>query len=139
MHRPPDVILYATQVAEALQAQVERRKQASKAVIVGKKRKLILGLKEELSHVCGGVMEGIVLQSWLQQLQREFEVRMLAIEQEANQVDLESLALDEEMEDLESVLTNDNGSVVHRDGDEILSSRGAESMIEDDSNMTDRY
>jgi DNA mismatch repair protein MSH4 len=138
MPLPPDVIIYATRVAETLQAQVERRKQASKAVIIGKKRKLILGLKEELSHVCGGVMEGAVLQSWLRQLQREFEIRMLAIEQEAYQVDLESLALDEGGEDFESV-TYEIDSVIHRDDDKILSSRGTGSMIEDDSNMTDRY
>jgi DNA mismatch repair protein MSH4 len=138
MPLPPDVLIYATQVAEALQAQVERRKQASKAVILGEKRKLILGLKEELSHVCGGVMEGVVLQSWLQQLQREFEVRMVAIEQEANKADLESLALDEEMEDFETV-TNDTGSVIHRDGNSLTSNHDSESMIEDDSNMTDGY
>jgi DNA mismatch repair protein MSH4 len=83
-------------------------------------------------------MEGVVLQSWLQQLQREFEVRMVAIEQEANKADLESLALDEEMEDFETV-TNDTGSVIHRDGNSLTSNHDSESMIEDDSNMTDGY
>jgi DNA mismatch repair protein MSH4 len=72
------------------------------------------------------------------QLQREFEVRMLAIEQEANQVDLESLALDEEMEDFESV-TNETGFTVNHGDMTILSSRDAGSMVEDESNMTDRY
>ncbi|KAG9991175.1 hypothetical protein KCU78_g19768, partial [Aureobasidium melanogenum] len=113
MPLPPDVIEYATQVAEKLHAQVERRKKASKAVIVSRKRKLVLGLREELMHACSGAMEGPVLQSWLQELQREFEARMTAIEREADEADLESLATDiddVDMADFETV-TNDAASV----------------------------
>jgi DNA mismatch repair protein MSH4 len=138
MPLPLDVIDYATQVAEQLQAQVKRQRKASKAVIVGRKRKLILGLKEELMHACGGAMEGPVLQSWLMGLQREFEARMIAIEQEANEVDLASLDLDVDMEEPETV-TNATGSVVNHEGDGMASSHRAESLIEDDSNMSDRY
>jgi DNA mismatch repair protein MSH4 len=138
MPLPPDVIAYATQVAQQLQAQVDRNRQTSKSVIIAKKRKLILGLREELSHAYGGAMEGKVLQAWLRELQREFEVRMVAIEQEAIEVDLESFDLDVDMEDFETV-TGDTGSVVLGDGEEVMSRSGTESMIEDDSNMTDRY
>jgi hypothetical protein len=42
------------------------------------------------------------------------------------------------MEDFETV-TNDTGSVIHRDGNSLTSNHDSESMIEDDSNMTDRY
>jgi hypothetical protein len=48
------------------------------------------------------------------------------------------LDLDVDMEDFETV-TNNTGSVVASDSEEVMSSRGADSMIEDDSNMTDRY
>ena len=138
MPLPPDVIIYATHVAEQLQAQVERRRKASKAVIVSKKRKLILGLREELAHAAGGAMEGVVLQSWLLELQREFEVRMLTIEQEAIETDLGSLDLDVEMEEFKTV-TDETSSFMAGDEEESRSSRGAGSTIEDDSNMTDRY
>lgn len=141
MPLPPDVVTYATHVAEQLQAQVERRRKASRAVIVGRKRKLILGLREELAHAAGGAMEGVVLQSWLRELQREFEVRMLAIEQEAIETDLGSLDLDVDMEEFETV-TNETGSITAGGSGEeemMMSSRGAESTVEDDSNMTDRY
>ncbi|CAD0110364.1 unnamed protein product [Aureobasidium uvarum] len=135
MPLPPDVIDYATQVAEQLQAQVERRKKVSKAVIIGRKRKLILGLREELMHACGGAMEGPVLQIWLRELQREFEARMTAIEREADEADLD---VDIEMMD-SGATTSDTGSVMDRDGDRATSSQGAESTVEDDSNIADRY
>jgi DNA mismatch repair protein MSH4 len=93
---PRDVIEYATEVAHELQRQVERQKRASKAVILSRKRKLILGLREELMHAYNGAMDGAVLQSWLKELQREFTVRMAAIDQEAAEADMEGLSLDEE-------------------------------------------
>jgi hypothetical protein len=49
--------------------------------------------------------------------------------------------LDVDMEYFETV-TNNTGSVVAGDGNgdgEVMSDRDAESIIEDDSNMTDRY
>ncbi|KAG9700911.1 hypothetical protein KCU95_g662, partial [Aureobasidium melanogenum] len=143
MPLPPDVIEYATQVTEKLHEQVERRKKASKAVIVSRKRKLLLGLREELMHACNGAMEGPVLQSWLQELQREFEVRMTAIEREADEADLESLAMDDDMADFEAV-TDDAASVSRRDGyeatgSEEMSTQYAESTIEDDNNIADKY
>ncbi|KAI4753592.1 hypothetical protein E4T51_13301 [Aureobasidium sp. EXF-12344] len=141
MPLPPDVIEYAIRVAEKLHAQVERRKQASRAVIVGRKRKLILGLREELMHACDGAMEGPVLQSWLQELQREFEARMTAIEREADEADLESLATDVDNFDMAhfETVTDYAASMRSRNGHEEMSSQGAESTIEDDSNITDRY
>lgn len=138
MPLPSDVIIYATHVAEQLQAQVERRRKSSKAVIVGRKRKIILGLQEELAHAAGGAMEGVVLQSWLKELQREFELRMLSIEQEAIETDLRSLDLDVDMEEFEAGLT-ETGTVASGDGEAVMGGSGAESTIEDDSNMTDRY
>ncbi|KAI5271768.1 hypothetical protein E4T47_04890 [Aureobasidium subglaciale] len=139
MPLPPDVIEFATKVAEKLQRQVERKKKASKAVILARKRKLILALREELEQACGGAMEGLVLQSWLQELQREFGARMRAIDQEAEEADYGSLDLDDDDTTVSEHMTNDTGSVVYQGGDEATSSHYAESMVEDDSNIGDRY
>ncbi|THY06932.1 hypothetical protein D6D01_09839 [Aureobasidium pullulans] len=138
MPLPPDVIEYATKVAEKLQRQVERRKRASKGVILSRKRKLILGLKEELMHAYTGAMEGPVLQSWLKELQREFAVRMKAIDKEADEADNQSLDMEEEVTTSEA-MTNGTDSVEYQGGDEATSSHEAESTVRDDSNMSDRY
>ncbi|KEQ84166.1 hypothetical protein M438DRAFT_365963 [Aureobasidium pullulans EXF-150] len=138
MPLPPDVIEYATEVAEKLQRQVERRKRASKGVILSRKRKLILGLKEELMHAYTGAMEGPVLQSWLKELQREFAVRMTAIDKEADEADNQSLDMEEDLTTSEA-MTNDTDSVEYQGGDEATSSHEAKSTVRDDSNMSDRY
>ncbi|THX49502.1 hypothetical protein D6D06_08528 [Aureobasidium pullulans] len=138
MPLPPDVIEYATEVAEKLQRQVERRKRASKGVILSRKRKLILGLKEELMHAYTGAMEGPVLQSWLKELQREFAVRMTAIDKEADEADNQSLDMEEDLTTSEA-MKNDTDSVEYQGGDEATSSHEAESTVRDDSNMSDRY
>ncbi|THY33876.1 hypothetical protein D6D00_00765 [Aureobasidium pullulans] len=138
MPLPPDVIEYATEVVEKLQRQVERRKRASKGVILSRKRKLILGLKEELMHAYTGAMEGPVLQSWLKELQREFAVRMTAIEKEADEADNQSLDMEEDLTTSEA-MKNDTDSVEYQGGDEATSSHEAESTVRDDSNMSDRY
>jgi len=80
---PPALIEVATQVAEKLEKSVQKRKRASAAVVSERRRKLILNLKEHLVQARNGVMEGEVLAAWLKELQREFVVRMTAIEGEA--------------------------------------------------------
>lgn len=137
---PPDVIEYATEVAETLQRQVERRKKASKAVILSRKRKLILGLREELIHAYNGAMKGQVLQSWLKELQREFAVRMEAIDTEAVEAidaELESLDLEDPTEMLDAERSQ-TASVVYQTEAEV--SRGGvtgSEVIDSDSVMSD--
>ena len=122
---PPDVIEFATDVAEKLQRQVERQKQASTAVIIGRKRKLILGLKEELTHAYNGAMDGPVLQSWLKELQREFIVRMAAIDREAVEAKFDCQDTDDQSE------LADSSSVVYQGNRQAVSSDESGSMNPD--------
>jgi DNA mismatch repair protein MSH4 len=93
---PPKVLEVAEQVAEKLERQSKKKKKASVAVMRQKKRKLILNLKEHLMQAKNGVMEGEVLADWLRQLQREFVIRMTAIDAEAEEPALVAEEYDEE-------------------------------------------
>jgi DNA mismatch repair protein MSH4 len=79
---PPRVLETAEEVAAKLESDVSKRKKTSALVIKERKRKLILHLKEHLTQAKDGVMEGEVLASWLRELQKEFVVRMTAIDAE---------------------------------------------------------
>ena len=98
---PSRVYEVAEQVAHRLELQSRRKKRTSAAVMKEKKRRLILNLKEHLTQAKNGVMDGPVLAEWLRQLQREFVVRMTAIEAEAEEAantdsDEEDAEVDEE-------------------------------------------
>lgn len=93
---PADVLEDATIVANKLREQQECRKKASPAVMHARRRKLVLGLKEQLVQAHQGVMVGEVLKRWLKELQHEFVIRMMAIDQEAREAENDD---DEEMED----------------------------------------
>lgn len=80
---PPKMLEIAEEVVEKLESQVARREKTSALVIKERKRKLILHLKEHLTQAKAGVMEGEVLASWLRELQKEFVVRMTAVDAEA--------------------------------------------------------
>lgn len=97
---PPDLLEYATHVSGRLTAQAARRKKASLAVVRARRRKLVLTLKEQLVQAKNGAMNGAVLGSWLRELQREFVVRMVAIDDEAGEAELYSE--DSEMGDAEA-------------------------------------
>lgn len=79
MGMPEDVIQIAEEVSTALARNTERRKKASKAVAIARRRKLVLGLKEQLTQARDGNMQGKVLATWLQKLQAEFIKRMAAV------------------------------------------------------------
>lgn len=83
---PPKVLETAEEVAAKLESHVAKRKKTSALVIKERKRKLILHLKEHLTQAKNGVMEGEVLANWLRELQKEFVVRMTAIDAEAAEV-----------------------------------------------------
>lgn len=80
---PPDVIEHATEVAEKLESLSKERKQASLSVVHARRRKLVLSLKEQLVQAHQGALEGEALTAWLKELQREFVVRMAAIDADA--------------------------------------------------------
>lgn len=93
MDMPEDVIRIAEEVSTALVKSAERRKKASKSIAIARRRKLILGLKEQLTQARDGNMQGNVLATWLQKLQAEFVKRMAAVN-----ADIES-AIGEESDD----------------------------------------
>ncbi|KAF2185031.1 hypothetical protein K469DRAFT_577714 [Zopfia rhizophila CBS 207.26] len=94
---PPGLVEHATYIAQKLEHQVLKRRKTSTRVIHERRRKLILNLKEHLVQAQNGVMEGEVLAAWLKALQKEFVLRMTAIDKEVARAEQESE--DEEMVD----------------------------------------
>jgi DNA mismatch repair protein MSH4 len=96
---PPDVIPHAETVALALERQVERKHKRSAGVVLARRRKLLLNLKEHLLQARDGVMNDETMKGWLKDLQREFVVRMTALDEESRAIQAgESDGEDEEME-----------------------------------------
>jgi len=95
---PPGVVQTAERVAKKLEENIIKTKRRSANIIRERRRKLILNLKEHLVQAQSGVMEGEVLRAWLKELQKEFVLRMTAIDVEAAQVDEESDSGSEEEE-----------------------------------------
>ena len=77
---PQDVIDVAEAVSRKLTANMEKRKRSSKQVALTRRRRLILGLKEQLVLAKEGNMKGKVLAMWLKELQDQFVIRMTEIE-----------------------------------------------------------
>jgi DNA mismatch repair protein MSH4 len=94
---PPKVLEIAEKVSHELAAQAAAKKQSSKAQALAKRRKLVLGLREQLTQVFESPMEGRVLLSWLRRLQEVFVEQMELINNDALLTD------EDEIED-------DNGS-----------------------------
>lgn len=79
---PADVIQVAEEVSSTLARNTERQKKNSKTIALARRRKLILGLREQLKQAQDGNMQGRVLGMWLSKLQDEFVRRMAAIDEE---------------------------------------------------------
>ncbi|KAI4283437.1 MAG: hypothetical protein L6R38_002159 [Xanthoria sp. 2 TBL-2021] len=79
---PADVIQVAEEVSSTLARNTERQKKNSKPIALARRRKLILGLREQLKQAQDGNMQGRVLGMWLSKLQDEFVRRMAAIDEE---------------------------------------------------------
>ncbi|EKG14913.1 hypothetical protein MPH_07813 [Macrophomina phaseolina MS6] len=77
---PPEVLETAEELSTQLQQRTKRRQKASVTILRERRRKLILHLKEHLLHAQSGAMDGEVLANWLKGLQREFVVKMSAID-----------------------------------------------------------
>jgi DNA mismatch repair protein MSH4 len=84
MPLPPDVIEHAEHVSATLDQAMQKKKSAgtSIVIVVARKRRLLLNLKEHLIQAKNGTMDGEDLTQWLKDLQREFVVRMSALEEE---------------------------------------------------------
>lgn len=112
---PPEVLERAEQVAHRLERQALRRKKTSVAVINERRRKLILNLKEHLVQAHNGTMEGEVLAAWLKELQKEFVVRMTAIDTEAARAELENASeSEEEVQREDTAMTLESNDETHQ-------------------------
>ncbi|PSN60591.1 hypothetical protein BS50DRAFT_604577 [Corynespora cassiicola Philippines] len=107
---PPGVVERATEVAHKLERQMLKKKKASMTVIRERRRKLILSLKEHLVQAQNGAMEGEVLSAWLKELQKEFVMRMSAI-------DADAASVQDESDDEEVDMGHDEQEVVDKDED----------------------
>ncbi|KAF4155166.1 hypothetical protein CNMCM6936_005508 [Aspergillus lentulus] len=80
---PPGVLECAQAVSEKLNKIAQRRHSKSKALMLSRKRNLLLSLREQLLQARNGTLEGDALREWLKKLQDNFVLRMAAIEDEA--------------------------------------------------------
>lgn len=101
---PSEVLEMAGEVSTTLQQRIQGQKKAAAIILRERRRRLILHLREHLLHAQNGAMEGEVLANWLKDLQREFVIRMSAI-------DAESSGMDESEKD-ESMESDDGSSTV---------------------------
>ena len=77
---PQDVLDVAETVSHTLAANTAKRKRGSKQIALTQRRRLILGLREQLVLASQGSMKGHVLARWLKELQDQFVLRMTEIE-----------------------------------------------------------
>ncbi|KAL8949223.1 MAG: hypothetical protein Q9222_004655 [Ikaeria aurantiellina] len=82
---PANVIAVAEEVSSTLARNTERKKRNSKSIALARRRKLVLGLREQLKQALEGNMQGLVLGRWLKSLQDEFVRRMGAIDEEVEE------------------------------------------------------
>ena len=77
---PSDVIRIAQEVSDRLTSNMEKRKKHSRTILLARRRKLILSLRELLVQAQEGKMQGKVLATWMKKLQDEFVNRMAALD-----------------------------------------------------------
>lgn len=85
MPLPAAVLERATEVAEQLTQINERKKDTSKAVLMQRKRRLVLDLREQLIQAKHGKMDNEALKQCLRELQQSFIVKMTELEQQLAQ------------------------------------------------------
>ena len=107
---PMDVIQVAEKVSSTITHNMEKRKKGCKAIALARRRKLILGLREQLVQAKEGNMQGRVLGIWMKKLQDEFVTRMSAIDAD------DAAASDEETEDDQDSSSDHVGLVQDRGG-----------------------
>lgn len=116
---PADVIDVATEVSTRLTQNTERKKKNSKSIALARRRRLILGLREQLKQAQDGNLRGRVLGLWLKQLQDEFVRRMAAIDEEMENLEDDQIVdaaeeedMNDEDDDASVNTTNDDASLV---------------------------
>ena len=107
---PPTVLENATNVSEKMNQLAQRRHSTSKAMVVSRKRNLILSLREQLLQARNGSMDSAGLGNWLKKLQDDFTLRMSSIDEDLSggSVDDSSSKDEDEDHDEESNDDDDN-------------------------------
>ena len=100
---PADVVEHAEHVAQTLEQQMKKKSKHSVAVIQARRRKLLLNLKEHLIQAKNGNMDDETLRAWLKDLQKEFIIRMTALDEEAQQLELRIDSGDEDRQTVDAV------------------------------------
>jgi DNA mismatch repair protein MSH4 len=85
---PPDVIEHAEFVATTLEQQTREKAKRSLCIVTARRRKVLLNLKEHLVQAKTGNMNDETFREWLKELQKEFVVRMTALDEEARKIEL---------------------------------------------------
>ena len=85
---PPDVIEHAEHVTATLEQQTKEKNKHSLGIVTARRRKVLLNLKEHLVQAKNGNMNEETLREWLKELQKEFVVRMTALDEEARKIEL---------------------------------------------------
>ncbi|KAL8832463.1 MAG: hypothetical protein Q9170_004874 [Blastenia crenularia] len=125
---PADVIEVAEKVSSTLAQNTERKKKSSRSIALARRRKLILGLREQLKQARDGNMEGRVLWMWLKQLQDEFVRRMAAIDKEMEA--LEQDGLGDEGGGVEDVSEQESGRDETQDKDREIEVKERSETVE---------
>ncbi|KAL8819842.1 MAG: hypothetical protein Q9223_001817 [Gallowayella weberi] len=122
---PANVIEVAEKVSSTLARNMERKKRSSKTLALARRRKLILGLREQLKQAHDGNMQGRVLGMWLSKLQDEFVRRMAAIDEEVEGM------MDEEIQDV----GEEEESHDHHEEEEGVHDHAGRWMDDDDDSL----
>lgn len=87
LNMPSLILQVAEEVSNAISMNVERCKKMSKTILIARRRKLLLNLKEQLLQAREGEIHGINLWEWMKKLQQEFVIRMHAINADIAAID----------------------------------------------------
>ena len=101
---PEQVLKVAEKVSKRLAEDLEKgrkKKSSQMAIAQARRRKLILGLREQLQQAKDGNMRGATLMTWLRALQDEFVMRMAAVDADVGEIN--SLNDDDSIHDASDV------------------------------------
>ena len=105
---PSKVLEVAEEVSAKLEDTRRRKRRTSRVVIQARRRKLVLGLRDQLVQAKEGTLEGEGLRLWLKRLQDEFVRRMSKLDDEER----EAMRSEFEMESEDVASAHDNRSKV---------------------------
>ena len=128
---PRGVLSVARKVSEQLNQLAQRRHSKTRALILARKRNLILSLREQLLQARNATMSDDALRKWLSKLQDDFALRMASMDEDLTAFgeDDDSTATrdDSDSEPRASQLSSHSGSVRDNDEESDISQSHSES------------